>query len=194
MSLVTSQNLETFMTLETFENSQNLELLIEAAEEQKIILSCVFCRIPIGCNFSQMCSSCARDPMRTCRVCESLFPWYDEGDLCGVCAANPTFHYPVLVRCQSCNFPLHPSLEYYCEDCYVRIHYREPDLEDDSDDDISDTASEISDDEHSRYPIDYDDEPSDDQVEAQNYISYEERVLQWLVQNYDPIECTPPAA
>ena len=117
------------MSLITFENSQNLEnleLLIEAAQEQKIILSCVFCQIPIGCNFSQMCGSCAREPMRTCRVCESLFPWYHEGALCAVCEVNQSFRYPVNERCQSCNFPLHPSLEYYCEDCYVRIHFREP--------------------------------------------------------------------
>ena len=179
MSLVTSQNFE------------NLELLIEAAQEQKIILSCVFCQIPIGCNFSQMCGSCAREPMRTCRVCESLFPWYHEGDLCAVCEANPSFRYPVRERCQSCNFPLHPSLECYCETCFVRIHFREPDSEDDSDDDISDTASEISDDlDPWGFPMDDNEESSDEN----NYISYEDRVLQWLVQNYDPRECTPPAA
>ena len=70
----------------------------------------------------------------------------------------------------------------------------EGDSEDDSDDDISDTSSEISDDlDPWGFPMDYDGDDND-QVEANNYISYEERVLQWLVQNYDPVECTPPAA
>ena len=133
--------------------SYELALLIDQAEEDiKLILKCVFCRGAIRSdNFSQMCTVCAHEPMQACRVCHANFPWYHESDLCEVCEANPSFRYPVRQLCQSCSFPLHPSLEYYCEDCYVRIHFREP-MEgdsDESDDEYSDSEPEESEPEES---------------------------------------------